>query len=790
MEIIKATEIELFVYVLATIFLFFEIVTQKLLYPRNTMLTSSNVPTLSNNDSTHQDGESISFGNIAHIFWLRRYLFLVIVVFVVIAGATFVYQLVPRYTAETAILVGTPKSQVVDVEAVLSGNLNTDMAVKSEVEVLLSRGLAKKVITKLNLLSLVEFNPTLREKKESFFAELSPKNWIPEGIQESLGLTKTEQTVLTDEEKHEQLLATATSIFISKLKVAPIRGSQVIKISFESLDSKLAALIANTHADSYIIGQLEAKFEATEKATSWLNSQLADLRAKVESSEKAVEYYRSEHGLTRGTNKEAGLAGEQLSEINSQLITAKAQKAEAAARLAQVTRLLSSGADIETASEVLSSGLIQNMRGQETDLTRKISEMSVELGAKHPKLIRINAELLELREKIKAEISKIAAGLRNELNIASARESSLQSSLAASEQKSGLHSKEEVQLRALEREANSNKLLFETFLNRFKETSSTQGMEEADARVISIAEIPTSPSFPKTSMLRTVIILLALACGSAVVFLLEMLHPGLRTPEEIEEYLGVSTIGLIPRTIKKKQLPYDYILEKPNSSLAEAVNSLRVSLMLSDPDKTVKSLIITSAVPAEGKSLLALCLGRNAANAGQKVIIIDADFRRPTIEKKLGIPAKANGLTDIIMSHNNKLTDFMYKDQKSNLFIMPKGNADYINPVDVFTSQRMSAVLNALKEEFDLIIFDTPPILAVSDARVLASLVDKTLYVVAWDKTPRKVVKNGLSQLLKSTPNLAGVVLQQVDIQQYSSYSYGGSGYYYHYSKYGQYYSN
>ncbi len=745
---------------------------------------------ISNNDSTFQHEDTLSLGNIFHIFWLRRQLFFLVVIFVSIVGATFVFQLIPRYTAETKVLVGTPKSQVVDVEAVLSGDVTNESGVKSEVEVMLSRGLAKKVITKLNLLSLVEFNPSLKQTEDSFFAMLNPKNWLSNNIKEAIGLMES-QEVLTDEEKQERVMAAATDIYLSKLKVVPIRGSQVITVTFESTDSKLAAKIANTHADSYIIGQLEAKFEATEKASSWLNTQLNDLRAKVASSEKAVEIYRTEHGLARSSNKEAGLAGEQLSEINSQLIIAKAQKAEAAARLAQVTKLLNNGADIETASEVLSSTLIQNLRGQETELARKLSEMSVEMGAKHPKLISINAELADLREKIKAEITKIAAGLRNEMNIASAREASLQSSLAASRNTSGEHGKEEVQLRALEREANSNKLLFETFLNRFKETSSTQGMEEADARVISIAEVPVNASFPKKNMLLTVIIMLALGMGSALVFLLEMLHSGLRAPEEIEDYLGFPAIGLIPK-IARKLAPYDYLVEKPNSSLGEAISALRISLMLSNPDKPVHSLIITSAVPGEGKSILALSLARSAAIAGQKVIVIDTDFRRPTIEKKLGISGKAKGLTDLIMSPDNQLSEFMYKDEKSNLMVMPKGNAEYINPVDIFTSQRMGNVLEALKAKFDLIIFDTPPVLAVSDARVLASLVDKTLFVVAWDKTPRKVVRAGLEQLLKSEANLAGIVLQQVDLQQYGSYSYsyGGSGYYYHYSKYGEYYSN
>ena len=753
------------------------------------MLPSNSPIVLSNNDSS-QNEDSVSLSNLLHIFWLRRKIFLLVVVFICIAGATLVFQLIPRYTAETKILVGTPKSQVVDVEQVLNGNVTNESGVKSEVEVLLSRGLAKKVITKLGLLSLEEFNPDFRQKGDGFFAVLNPQKWLPDNIKEALGLMESKET-LSDEEKQERVMGVATDIYLSKLKVAPVRGSQVIAVSFESPDPKLAAQIANTHADSYIIGQLEAKFEATEKASTWLNNQLGDLRAKVTSSERAVEIYRTEHGLVHGANKEAGLAGEQLSEINSQLIIAKAQKAEAAARLAQVTRLLNNGADIETASEVLSSSLIQKLREQETELTRKISEMSVEMGEKHPTLIRANAELTELKGKIKAEISKIAAGLRNEMNIASAREASLQGSLSASRNTSSDHGKEEVQLRALEREANSNKLLFETFLNRFKETSSTKGMEEADARVISVAEVPTISSFPKKNVLFVVIVILAFGAAGLLVFLLEALHPGLRTPEEIEELLGYPVIGLIPKS-RKKMPPYDYLIDKPNSSLGEAISSLRISLMLSDPDKPVRSLIVTSSVPAEGKSLLALSLARSAAIAGQKVIIIDADFRRPTIEKKLGLSTKAKGLTDLIMSHDNKISEFMYKDEKSNLMVMPKGNADYINPVDIFASQRMSNVLAALRTKFDLIVFDTPPVLAVTDARVLASLVDKTLFVVAWDKTPRKVVKAGLEQLLKSETNLAGIVLQQVDLQQYGSYSYsyGNSGYYYHYSKYGEYYSN
>lgn len=755
------------------------------------MQQSNTIPLLADNEFSHDDEDTISLSNIFHIFWLRRRLFLSVFILVFVIATIYIYQLVPRYTAEAKILVGTAKSQVVDVEEVLSGNLDHWGAIESEIEVLRSRELAKKVIEKLNLLNVEEFNPGLKESSRGFLFYLNPMNWISDGakksIKEAMGIVQESAEPDVDE-KQRHLMASATDIYLGKLKTKPIGNSKVIQVDFESLSPKLAAQIANTHAETYIISQLDAKFEATEKATSWLNERLADLRAKVENSEKAVEIYRNEHGLSRTTGG-TGILAAQISEVNSQLIVAKAQRAEAEARYRQMNRLLKSGSrDIETASEVLSSALIQNLRAQESTLTRKVSEMSVEYGPKHPKMIRIQAEIKDMQDRIHLEINKIVSGLKNEVDVARTREYSLRASLKDLENQSGSGRKEEVQLRTLEREAAANKALFETFLNRFKETTSTQGMQEADARIISEAEVPSGPSYPKKGMMRMVSLVLAILAGAGVVFLLEMLNPGLRSPEEIEKLLGVSAIGLIPMV--EKEDPFDYILDKPHSSFSEALNTLRVSLALSDPDKEVKAIQITSAVPEEGKSILSLCLARGAANSGQKVALVDSDLRRPSIEKKLGISEKTKGLTDLIMSHDENIADYLFKDERSDLLIMPKGGAEYINPADVFTSHRMETVIESLKKQFDLIVFDTPPVMAVSDARALAQQVDKTVFVVRWDHTPRKVVKASLQQLVNAEPNLAGVVLQKVNLNQYGRYGYGDSGYYYHYGKYGQYYSS
>ena len=203
-------------------------------------------------------------------------------------------------------------------------------------------------------------------------------------------------------------------------------------------------------------------------------------------------------------------------------------------------------------------------------------------------------------------------------------------------------------------------------------------------------------------------------------------------------------------------------------------------------------LIILAARPSLGKSTLALCMARGAASSGQKVLLVDGDLRRPSIEKKLGVSEKKKGLTDLVRSHDENISDYIFKDKDSELLIMPKGGAEYVSPTDIFTSHRMGIIVEALKKQFDLIIFDTPPVMAVADARALATQVDKTVFAVRWDHTPRKVVKAALQHLANAEPNLAGVVLQRVDLKQYGTYGYGygDSGHYYHYGKYGQYYSS
>ena len=735
-------------------------------------------------DISEENQIELSLNDLLHTLWLRRRFLGNLTAFLVLVSVLVIFQLTPRYTATTPVMVGITKQKVVDIEQVMSGNMSGDSAVISEMEVIKSRDLMAKVIDKLALDQYPEFNPEINGP--GFLDNLNPLNWFSDSLLESLGLKSVDS--ITDEERQEAKLTRIIDRVLNKLTVTQVKRSQVVNIAFESEDPKLAAKIVNTIADKYIVGQLEAKFDATKKATDWLNKQLDELKQKVEDSELAVQTYRKQHGLHE-VSKEATVSQQQLSEINSQLIIARAQRAEAEAKFAQVEAIARSGRDVDSVSEVLNSQLISMLRQQESEVQRKYSEMLVEFGPRHPKMVQMHAELEDIKSKVVSEVKKIAAGLRNSADVARARESSLLSSLHQLEAKNSGDNQDEVQLRALEREAAANKTLFETFLGRFKETASTQGIEQADARVISVAQVPLVATFPKKNMLLLVSILGAVLVSVTLVFTLEKLNPGVRSPEQIQDLFRMSTLGVIPVLSGQEGSLLDYLIEKPQSAISEAINTLRISLSLLDPDNDVKSVLITSSVPAEGKSTLASMLARYSANSGQRVVLIEADLRRPAVAKGFGIEKETLGLTDLLSHHDMKVDEVLVQDTRTSLKILTRGKIGYVNPIDLFASKRMRAIVQQLRQDYDLVVIDSAPVMAVPDSRVLQALVDKTIYVVNWDNTPKKVIRNGLHLMSKEgRSNVAGIVIQKVNFQQYGRYGYADSGYYYHYGRYNNYY--
>lgn len=736
------------------------------------------------------------------LLWFRRKLIIAITIFIGVIGYIQVNEIKNVYSATSTMVIGLPESQVVNIQEVLSrGNSLGDVA--SEIEVLRSRVLAARVIERLGLLNDPEFNPSLRVPEKSLFdflKYLNPKTWIPSGwktaVKEALGreTVRVEPATVApvseeeaEERRYNRQMATATNILLGKLNVKAVDWGKVINITFSSHNPKTAARVANDFPEAYIVDQLEAKFEATEKANAWLTEQLQELETTVIESERAVEIYRDEHGLDDGSGNT--LLDTQVSELSSQLIIARSELAEVNARLAQLRRLLESGGQgVETASEVMASALVQQLRSQEAQALSRQSELSVEYGPKHPRMLQVQAEVVELRQRIRDEVARIAIGLEHEAEFARTRVSSLERDLQSARGETSEQNKEAIQLRALQREAAANRTLYETFLGRFKETSSTQGLESSDARIISQAEVPGWPSYPNRKKMLTQYLLLGFFGACGLVLALQLLNPGMMSPEQVQQVLKEFVIGLIPIS-PNKAAPHDYVLEKPNSGLVEALNSLKFALALSDPDHPVKAIQVTSSVPEEGKTTLAISMARVMAASGNKVLLVDGDLRRSSIGKKLDMREKHKGLSDLVISEQAPLAEFLVRDEKGQVDFMPTGTAKYANATDIFSSHRMEEIVEKLKLEYDLVIIDTPPVMAVADARIIGRVVDKTVFVVRWDKTPRKVAKAAMEQLHRAGVDIAGVVLQQVDLDRYGRMGYGDSGYYYHYGRYGKYYS-
>jgi len=726
------------------------------------------------------------------LLWFRRRIIVAVTLLVAVIGFIHVNELRPVYTATSTLMIGATDTQVVDIKEVLSREFYGNEAV-AETEVLRSRSLAGRVIESLKLLSYAEFNPGLRKPKKSFFdflKYLNPRSWVPASWKKALREVtsgQVEQNVKpTEEEAAQRKVAQATDIFISKLQVKPIEWSNVLTIKFDSFSPVLAARIANELPEAYMLDQLEAKFTATEQATAWLTGQLGEMESQVADSERAVEIYRDLHGLAKTTM--ASIESVQLSEINSQMIIARAERVQAEAKLAQLQRMVDAGDQgLEMASEVLSSPIIQALRTQEAAALRRVSELAVEYGPKHPRMLQVNAEIDDLRQRIDDEIGKIALALENELELVRAKERSLRDSLDEVERQAGESNQEAIQLRALEREASANRVLYETFLSRFKETSSTEGLETSDARGISAAKVPPSPSDPNKKRTFMMVVMMGFMGACGLVFALHFLNPGLHSPEQVEQVLKIHTIGMIPR-LPPKTTPYDYLLNRKSSGYREAVNSLKISLRLSDPDGHVRALQVTSSVPMEGKSSLVMSLGVMMAMEGKKVLVIDADLRRSSLKEMLGLESDGPGLTDYILAATDDPGEFIVHHEKTGFDFMCTGDAKFANASDIFTSQRARDIILALKERYDYLLFDTPPVMAVGDARVIGQLVDKSLFIVRWDKTPRKVARAAINILTKGGTDIAGIVLQQVDLKRYGRIGYGDSGYYYHYGRYTDYY--
>ncbi|HEY8618274.1 polysaccharide biosynthesis tyrosine autokinase [Phenylobacterium sp.] len=707
-------------------------------------------------------------------FRRRLRLFGAVLLAVLLACVLLTQTATPMYTATANVMLDTRQERVTNVEEVLSGLPADSSVVDTEVEVLRSRQLAERVVRSLELDTDPEFNSAIRKPSGlgAVIATLKGATGLDEG--------PARLSPIEAQKQHERIV----DVVLGHLSVKRAGLTYVINVSFESEQPAKAARIANKFAELYLLEQMEAKFEATRQATRWLNTRLDELRGQVLADEAAVQQFKIANNLlsASGTN----LTEQEISNYNQTLAQARAQVAEDQARLNTARQQLARGSTGEDVGEALSSPVIQNLRNKRTEVSARVADLQGRYGERHPEMLKAKRELQDIDGQIQAEIQRIISNLEAKAQVSRERAGAIGGSLGGARGTLEANNRAMVRLNELQRTAEASRTLYESYLNRFKETSTQQGIEQSDARVVSKAKIPTGQSSPKVALNLALGLLLALGAGVGAVVLAEMLDSGLATAEDVERRLETAYLGAVPLLASvaedSKSAPIDYVVEKPLSSFSEAFRNLRTSILYARLGDAVKVVAVTSSLPGEGKTTTSICLGRTSALQGARTIVVDCDLRRRTVNRVLGADPKV-GLLEVLAGEAT-LQDAIETDKATGAHFLPLAKSAF-TPKDVFGSQAMDRLLAELRNRYDLVVLDTAPVLPVADTRVLAPKADAVVFLARWRKTPQQAIESAFRLLTGTGAHLGGVALTQMDMKEQARYGYGDPGYYYaEYKKY------
>ena len=669
---------------------------------------------------------------------------------ILLIAFAFIATVTPTYTAETLLRIEPRAGEISRFDDLSPLSLPDQGAVESEIQELISYSMIARLVSETGLDKTAEFNASLR--KEGGFGALFGSN-----------AKKKEKISFSEIVDKVQ----------GRLSIYRKGESRVISINFTSEEPERAATVANRLAELYIQKQIETRQALHSEATGWLREQIDTLRGEVRKSEAAAERFRSKHGLfmTGESSDRATLPQRELSELTSQLVLAEATYSEAQARLSLARDLAAGERDIDTVGEVLNSSLIQNLRQQEVQLQAQIAEMSATLLPSHPRMQQAVANLKDLQTQISQEIRKISAALENEAQIARSRVSTIKANLNKLKRQMGALNQNEVELRALEREAAANRQLLESFLTRYEAAAAKAEADAraADARIVSLAEPPSQPSFPQKGALGVLAVAASLIGGIAAAFVVQVLAPGFLTPEQLERTTGTPFLGIVPGTGKRTPLGQltSNLVYRPHTPFAESLRNLLSHLMTARVNgRPAKSVTITSCLRGEGRTALALGLARTIALGGRSVILVEADLFTPSVHRALGDQARW-GLSEVLTGRAS-FEQVIHRDPMTGAHILQAGTP-LTNPTAALGSERMIWILQALAQAYDYVIVDTPALSESGDGQILSRLTDVTILAVQWRRTGRLAVTRSVKQLAAATSRRVGTVLTQMSAKEYRS---------------------
>src|SRR5579872_1722726 len=688
-------------------------------------------------------------------------------------------RMTPIYEASGTIEINKPDA---NLNFQNSATFNVDYydptELETEIKILQSDLLATQVIRELNLDRGPELNGQAPPSPQSI--DLAPDSLQSDPARASA----------------------AVGSFKSNLRVALSQNSRIIEVHYRSAEPQVAANVVNTLMQTYVENNFKARFESTMQASDWLQKQLVDLQMKVETSQEKLVRYQKEHEIL-GTDEKQNIITEKLDELNKELTTAESERMDKEA----LYRLVESGDPDAIASSAggLTDGgsgsqsasmLLETLRSKQAELRIQAADLNTQFGPSYPKLTQLNNQLKEVDLQIQAEMKKIASKIRGQYTTALQRENMLRDALEKQKQEANKLNESAIQYTLLKRDVDTNRQLYEGLLQKMKEAGVSAGLKSNNFRIVDSARPPQAPIEPNIPRNLMFAVVLGLASGIGLAFLLEGLDNTVRTTEQAQMISGLPSLGMIPlgsKSAREGPNPKRLVIAtskeavelvtqvRPQSQMAESYRALRTSLLLSSLGSPPKVVMVTSALPQEGKTTTSINTAVVLAQKGVRVLLIDADMRRPSIHKTLGMGPRS-GLSNVLTGSADLQQAISRSTILPNLFILPAGTPPP-NPAELLASANMRDVLAQLREQYDHIVLDTPPSLSVTDAVVLSPRADAVVLVIRSSQTTKQALRRARDILAQVSAKVVGVLLNAVDLTSpdyYYYYEYQGkyAGYY------------
>jgi polysaccharide biosynthesis transport protein len=692
------------------------------------------------------------------------------VVFIATLRATRIYD------ASGSIAINKPDPMTLNFkDSAGTGMADYDSSdIETEVRILRSDLLALQVIKQLNL-----------DQKQEFGGG---------GSQPTPSLGLTTDALQPDSTATSRLL----SAFRDHLTVSAIPETRIIEIHYRSPDNALAARVVNTLMSTYVEQNFKTRFESTMQASDWLSRQLVDLQMKVETSQEKLVQYQKEHEIL-GIDEKQNIITSKLDELNRELTAAESDRMEKESlyHLVQSEDLdtvaaAATNASSDRGSLAGGSSLLEKLREQDADLKIQIAQLSTQFGASYPKVAELNNQAKEVEAQIQIELKKALGRVRGEYMAALQRENLLSSAMDKQKQQANQLNESAIEYSLLKRDLETNRTLYEGLLEKLKEAGVTAGLRSNNFRTVDVARVPTTPAEPNVPRNLAFALALGLTTGVGLAFLLEAVDNTVRTPEQAQVISALPSLGMIPLGSKtntevsgKQRLSVTSSKEavelitqsRPQSQMAESYRALRTSLLLTSLGAPPKVILVTSALPQEGKTTTSLNCGIVLAQKGSRVLLMDADLRRPSIHKALGMGPRT-GLSNVLTGGATVQQATVRSTVLPTLFVLPAGTPPP-NPAELLASANMGEILTQLREQYDHIVIDTPPTLSVTDAVIMSTRADAVVLVIRSGQTTKQALRRARDILARVNAKVAGVLLNAADLSS--------PDYYYYYEYQGKY---